>query len=413
VVKPKNNYKRIVVKFGGTSLSSGENVLRLAKAVADEARKGTELVVVVSAMGKSTDTLIETAKKASEGQVSAHELDDILSMGERSSARIFTAALKAQGVKTHYFDPVDPKWPIITNNRFNNADPIPEECDRRIQRQIVPLLDKKTIPVIPGFIGRSKDGGKITTMGRGGSDTTAFILARAIGAKEVLLVTDVDGIMSADPKLVKNPKLITSLTVDKLAGLADAGSKFIHTRALKHKEHSIDVRIVNYAKGKLSASGTTIKGALPSLEVELTPKPAMSITIVGEDLSEAPEVISKIVKEIRNYGSSVLGISTNRNSVILYVPLVENTKFFEKLHSIVLAYKKALAMAVKKNLAFIVIRGVGLEETPGVIGRISEPLHRNRINIFGIFTITSSVMVLVDWEDREKSVKLIEASLGD
>ena len=70
-------------------------------------------------------------------------------------------------------------------------------------------------------------------------------------------------------------------------------------------------------------------------------------------------------------------------------------------------------MAVKKNLAFIVIRGVGLEETPGVIGRISEPLHRNRINIFGIFTITSSVMVLVDWEDREKSVKLIEASLGD
>jgi len=412
VVKIKNNPKRLVVKFGGASLSSGENVLKVAKAVAGEVRKGSQIVVVVSAMGKSTDTLIDIAKKASAEQISAHELDDVLSMGERSSARIFTAALNAQGIKTHYFDPADSKWPIITNNRFNKADPIPEECDRRIKSQVSPLLSKSIVPVIPGFIGRSINGKRITTMGRGGSDTTAFLLARAIGANEVVLVTDVDGIMSADPKLIKNPRLIKRLAVDKLASLADAGSKFIHVKALKHKEDAINVRIVNYASGRLDGLGTVIHGALPSLKVELLQRPAMAVTLVGESLPQSSEVVARLVKETKSYGASVLGISADRDSVILYLPLIENGRFLEKLHSVVLLNNRALAMAVKKNLALIKVRGVGLEEKPGIIGRISEPLHKNNINIFGIFTIASSVLVLVGWEDREKTVKLIEESLG-
>jgi len=415
-VKTKNhskNNKRLIVKFGGASLSSGELILKAAKAVANAVRKGSKVVAVVSATGKSTDNLIELAKGASGGKISTHELDDVLSMGERASARIFAAALNAQGIQSRYFDPTDTEWPIITNENFTNADPLIEECDRRIRRQIVPLLNKGVVPVIPGFIGRSLKAGRITTIGRGGSDATAFILAKAVGAKEVVLVTDVQGIMSADPKLVKNTRFIDKINVDKLVGLADAGTKFIHRRALKHKANSIDVRIVSHTSGRLNVQGTLIKGSLPELEVELAEqKPVMLVTFVGEGLAESPRIIPEIAKKIRSCKISILGMTANHDSVIFYSHSTEDKKKLERLHSVVLRHKETLAMAVKRNLAFIKVKGVGLEETPGIIGRVSAPLHKNSINIFGIFTITSSVMVFVDWEDRNNAIKLIKESLG-
>ncbi|MEM0216763.1 MAG: aspartate kinase, partial [Candidatus Bathyarchaeia archaeon] len=121
----QNSFKpeRIVVKFGGAALADGEKVSKAAKAVAKEASKGKHIAVVVSAMGKTTDALIEVAKDACNGSVNAEELDDILAMGERTSVRIFTAALKSYGLKARYFDPADPEWPIITDDSFLNANP--------------------------------------------------------------------------------------------------------------------------------------------------------------------------------------------------------------------------------------------------------------------------------------------------
>jgi aspartate kinase len=407
----QSNHK-IVVKFGGSSLSDHERLLKAVMAVVNEAKKGTKIAVVVSAMGKTTDVLMTTAKNTSNGKLSKHELDDILSMGERTSVRIFAAALRNNGVDACYFDPMDSKWPIITDDSFQNANPIVKECEKNIKEYILPLVEAGTIPVIAGFVGKTKDG-KITTLGRGGSDTTAFLLAQGISANQVVLVTDADGIMSSDPKIIASPKLLPTIDVNTLVGLADSGAKFIHSKALKYKPRDIDVKVISNAHGDLSRAGTIITGGLATeLDAEIAhPTPVAEITVIGNGISANPEVITEMVEKVKE-NSLLLGMSMNTNSIILYVPQEKNIDvLFNQIHKITTSNKETIAMAVKKDLVFIKTSGVGLEETHGIIGRISEDLRVNGINISGILTITSSILLFVDWNDREKALKLIKNSL--
>ena len=416
-MKPSNikRRKRIVVKYGGASLADHERMLRVVTAVAKEAAKGTQIAVVVSAMGKTTDLLLHAAKNASGGKVERGELDDILAMGERTSIRIVTAALKAKGVESRYFDPLDPDWPIITDDNFSNANPIEEQCRERVQQYVLPLVEKGVIPVIAGFVGRTLDG-KITTIGRGGSDATAFILAKALEADEVVLVTDAEGIMSADPKVIQNPERLREIDVNTLVGMADSGTKFIHRKALRYKDPSIDARVINYIHDDLNIRGTLITGGL-SAELDVvvaSQSPAVSITVVGRGVSEKPKVIQELTETVKAY-ALLLGLSVNYNSIILYVAEEgDSNSLFEKVHETILNHRETIAMSVKSQLAFIRVMGVGLEETPGIIGKISDTLRLNEINIFGILTITSSILLFVDWKEKEKALKLIKSSLrGD
>ena len=414
LMKNENSCKKIVVKFGGSSLADHEKLSKAVNAVAKEAAKGTRIAVVVSAMGKTTDILMNTMKNTSNGKLEKRELDDILSMGERTSVRIFAAALRTNGVESCYLDPLDDRWPIITDAAFSNANPILEECKTRIREHVLPIVEKNIVPVIAGFVGRTTDG-KITTLGRGGSDTTAFILAEALKADEVALVTDADGIMSGDPKIVANPKTLTKIDVSTLVGLADSGAKFIHSKALKYKPQSIPVKVINHAHGDLSQKGTLITGALATeLDVEIAhPSPVAEITIVGNRVSEKPQVILDIMEKTAAQ-TQLLGMSMNANSVILYVSQQKNTdKLFNQIHNITLNNPETIAMAVKKDLAFLKTSGVGLEETHGLIGKISENLRVNEINIYGILTITSSILLFVDWSQREKALQLIRRSLRE
>jgi len=368
--------RKIVVKFGGSSLADHERMLKAVMAVVNEAKKGTKVAVVVSAMGKTTDVLLTTAKNTSNGKLAKHELDDILSMGERTSVRIFATALRNNGADACYFDPMDSKWPIITDDAFQNANPAIKECIKNIAECILPLVEQGTIPVIAGFVGKTKDG-KITTLGRGGSDTTAFLLAEGIGADQVVLVTDADGIMSSDPKIIQSPKLLPTIDVNTLVGLADSGAKFIHSKALKYKPKNIDVKVISNAHGDLSRAGTIITGALAwELDAEIAhPTPVAEITVVGNGMSTNPQVITEMVEKVKE-NSMLLGMSMNTNSIILYVPQTENINaLFNQIHQITVSNKETIAMAVKKDLVFIKTSGVGLEETQGIIGRISEDLR--------------------------------------
>jgi len=402
----------IVVKFGGSSLADDPRIFRAAKAVAKEAAKGTRVVVVVSAMGKTTDFLMETSRRACGGSASDEELDDILSMGERTSARIFSTALKANKVKCRYLDPADPEWPIITDRTFTNAKPILPICEKLIRKYVSPLLEHENVVIVPGFIGKTEEG-KITTMGRGGSDTTALIVARALSVDQVILVTDVDGIMTGDPKIIKSPKMLKDVDVNTLIGLADSGAKFIHQKALKYKDPAIEIKVINQALGDLESEGTIVHGAiLNDLIVEAAyPSPAMSVTIVGDAISEAPEILQEVFQRIKEAEVPTLGVSINHNSLILYLPENGENSLLEAMHSIVTSHGQTLALAVRKNLAFIRVKGTRLEETPGIISRIAEALFSGGINIFGIFTITSSVSVFVDLNDREKATELIQKSI--
>jgi aspartate kinase len=404
--------KNFVVKFGGSSLADHERLLKAVVAVVNESKKGTKIAVVVSAMGKTTDVLMTTAKNTSNGKLEKHDLDDILSMGERTSVRIFSAALRSNGANSCYFDPIDSNWPIITDAAFQNANPLLEESEKTIKECILPIVEKGIIPVIAGFIGKTNDG-KITTLGRGGSDTTAFILAEALEADQVVLVTDADGIMSGDPKIIVNPQKLKEIDVNTIVGLADSGAKFIHTKALKYKPKNIDVKVINHAHGDLSKEGTLITGCLASeLDAEIAhPTPVTEITVIGTGISANPQIITEMVEKVKE-NSMLLGMSMNTNSVILYVPQEKNIEIlFNQIHKITTSNKETIAMAVKKDLVFLKTSGVGLEETHGIIGKISEDLRVNGINISGILTITSSILLFVDWNEKEKALKLIKNSL--
>lgn len=407
--------KRIVVKYGGASLADHERMLRAAKAVAEEVAKGTQIAVVVSAMGKTTDFLLHAAKNASGGKVENGELDDILAMGERTSIRIFTAALRAKGVESRYFDPLDPDWPIITDDNFSNANPNEKECMERIQRDMLPLVQKGVTPVIAGFVGRTLDG-EITTIGRGGSDATAFILAKALEADDVVLVTDAEGIMSADPKVIEKSERVREIDVNTLVGLADSGTKFIHRKALRYKDPSINARVINHARGDLNTMGTLITGGLSTeLDVVVASQtPATSITVVGCRVSEKPRVFQELTETVKTH-SSLLGLSVDQDSIILYAAEEGDVNsLLKEIHEAILRHRETIAMSVRRQLAFLKVNGVGLEETPGIIGKISETLRLNGINIFGILTITSSILLFVDWKERETALKLIKSSLkGD
>ena len=413
--KSKKNGKNLIVKFGGTSLANSERVSKAASSVVAEAKKGSKITVVVSAMGKMTDQLLETALNLSPAtKENPKVLDDILSMGERTSARIFRAALKSKGVDSRYFDPTDNDWPIITDHSYGNARPLVSECKDRIRNAILPLWAKGLVPVIPGFIGKTLDG-RITTIGRGGSDTTAFVLAEALNADEVVLVTDVPGIMTADPKIVKNPRILQTIRAESLAGLADSGAKFMHKKALKYKPKSIDVRVISSKPGRIDISGTIVKDEF-SVDVGVclaSSDPVAILTVLGDSISSEPMIISNIARQINASHVHILGLTANTNSIIMYLPNDLPKGLLNSIHAIVVRHKKALAMALKRNMAFIRINGVELEETPGMIGRISEPLRNNNINISGIFTIASSITVLVDWNDRAKAMESIEKSLKE
>jgi aspartate kinase len=365
------------------------------------------LVVVVSAIGKTTDQLISLVNH-SDKSPNKTDLDDVLAMGERTSVRVFATALKGEGLDARYFDPSDRDWPIITDDQFSNANPLVELCVQRVHDHVLPMLDWGTVPVIAGFIGRSTSG-RVSTIGRGGSDTTAFILARGIGADEVVLVTDADGILSADPKLVPGARRLDRIDVKTLIRLADSGTKFIHRKALRYKDPRIPVRVINYRKEDLDAEGTIITGGVfNEIEVSFESNtPTMSVTLAGKGISENPDIITEISESVKKH-STLNGLSADFDSIILYAPQSSSGALLPVIHDVVTSHGEAVAMAVQNDLAFIRIRGVGLEDTPGIIGKMSIRLQETGINISGMLTLASSILVFVSWEDKEQALDLMK-----
>src|SRR6266849_198994 len=398
----------LIVKFGGSSLSNTKRINLAVASVALEYARGNHVVVVVSAVGNTTDQLIQLTNGGAE--LVETDKDDILAMGERTSARIFAASLKSRGMQARYYDPSDRDWPIITDNNFQNANPLKTNSINRIRRYLKPVVDDGMIPVIGGFIGRTKDG-RISTLGRGGSDTTALLLAMALEADEVVLVTNVRGILSADPNLVGNARVLSKIDMKTLIGIADTGTKFIHRKALRFKDPNINVRVISNKYGKLDSQGTLVTGvSIPDLEVTVNnPHPVASVTIIGTGLPHQPELVQKISKLA---GQNLVAVSQDRDSAILYVKQTEKLRQqIARLHEALLNDPHGIALAARMGMALITVRSIGLGERPGVVARIGDALRSANINMLGVLTITSSVLVFVDWKIRQKAASLIRGSL--
>ncbi len=374
--------KKVVVKLGGSVLKKPRDFYLMAKKVKKELEMGHKIVLVVSAMKGETDRLIQLGK-----EVGADEemLDSIAGLGEVLSARLMAASLNRLGVKAVAIDPSSPFWPVYTDERFGDANvDLHRTCGATISN-LEPLL-KDSVPVVCGYLGKSRDG-RLTTLGRGGSDTTAVVLARCLKADEVILVKDSPGVLTADPKVMRDAKKLDELDASEALLVSLGGAKVLHHKALRYLTPKIRLRVVPAEEEGLTSGGTVVSGYIPPLEVDVHPKKVSMITLVLKE------------KIPHNFKDSI-SISYLDNAAIVYVDSnVE--KVLEEAHKLV-DQGKVKAVTLKEGLAMIKVWGAAIEEIPGIVSKITEPLAERGINIFGVQTVHNRVAIFVDWEKREE-----------
>lgn len=395
----------MVVKIGGSILSGDKPLKKAAAFVKSIAKKGFDVVVVVSAMKGVTDQLQDLAYRANP-KAPPEMVAEVLAMGERTSSRLLAVSLKAEGLNPVIVDPENEYWPIVSEGNPLNAEINLRETRRLINEKIKPLLLKGAVPIICGFIGKTLDG-KLQTLGRGGSDTTAMVVASTLKAKEVVLVKDVGAVLSGDPKKARDVRPLHSLDSEEALTLSLGGSKLIHSKAFKYLYNGVKVRIASLDEGL--EGGTVIIDVEPMLAVNVDKGPVKMITVVGE-FSRGYEKLDEVVKAIENVGGRVLSLSIGEKAIILYVK--NGRGVYESVHEV--AVKKGIGKAVScfEGLGRIIVKGKALETLPGYLLRVVEPLTKAGINIYGLYTIASSIRVFIDSRRLREAEKLIRESLG-
>lgn len=395
----------IVLKFGGSVLGSEGNIRQAAGLVEEQVMRGVNVVLVVSALKGETDRLLRMAKKI-DPKIPNPLLDEILSMGERTSARLFSVALASRRVKAKVIDPESDLWPIITDENYTDANPIYELTQTLIQQKLEPLIADGYVPIVCGFVGRTRSG-RITTMGRGGSDTTATLLGSCLKAKEVRLIKDVANVYSSDPNLVKEPNPIEFLDSTEAQLLSGGGAKFLHSKSLKFQREGTRLRLSGISDNELA--GTVIDGKVEGeLLVERHQDPISMITIVGSDLTSTGAV-GGILDEVRRSQWQLIAFTFDKRSVILYV--VDGQQMVEKLHASIVEGGLAKAITSFEELVMITVRGSALETSRGLIRRVTQPLADENINIFGLVTMSSSIRIFLSKEQADRAISRIKTGL--
>jgi aspartate kinase len=394
----------VVFKFGGSVLDSDENIKKAAQRVKDVCARGLGVVVVVSALRGVTDSLLLTARKANPN-IPPEMLDEVLSMGERTSARLFAAALKGFGLDAVVVDPDSPYWPIVTDSNHLDANPLYEETKRLVGERLKPLLNEGKVPVVCGFVGKTLDG-KITTLGRGGSDTTAVLLGSALRAKEVVLVKDVGKVFSSDPDKVSDAVPLSELDSEEALALSLGGAKFLHYKALRYKVEGVPIYIASLDS---EDKGTLIDGvSLLHIDIEAPPDPVTMITVVG-NINGSYRAIGELLDTVYSAGGRVISMGSEPKSIVLYV--LNGDKVLGKLHSWVVSTGFGKAVSSYENLAMITVKAPAMETSPGMVQRVTQPLARHGINVYGLVTVSSSIRLFVSMADRDKSLALLRDAL--
>ena len=403
---------RIVVKFGGTSVQNPERIKKAAQSIIQQAKKEYEIVAVVSAMGNTTDTLTSLLKKSAKERIEDRDYADFVSMGERISARVLAATIKSMGFSSKYFDPADKDFPIVTDENFSQAKILFEESKKKCQKIIDPLLEKGVIPIVCGFLGRSYEDGSITTLGRGGSDITAFALGNFLEADEVIIVTDAVGVLSADPRVIKEPVTLKKISVEEMGVLAEGGAKVLHPQALKYKTDRMKAKIIHFQNGNLAAEGTEIIGAFKS-KLTLFKEKLTMLTVLGTEIFNTPGLLKKIITPISDKHISLYGISIGTKHIGIYIMENYAQLSYDLIHPIVIENEKLKSVTLKNDIALIIAKSRNFIETPGIIERITRPLAQNNINIIEMTTIKTDILIFLEWKDREFAYQTINKSLEE
>jgi len=385
---------RVVIKFGGADLSTSEKIAKAANLVAESPYM--EIIVVVSAMGNMTDNLIGAISQL--GNVSDEDYAEIVSMGERASARVFCSALRAIGAKAEFIDPANANWPVITDSRFRDAKPDLEKTTALAQKFLVPLLGS-AIPVVCGFLG--KDGtGRVTTLGRGGSDTTALLLAKCLGAGEIILVKDTGGVLSADPKIVADAKLLDKLDIHEMFDLAQGGAKIVKPEALKYKLPNQKLRIVSFASDSLAVGGTEIAGSFSPNSAEMESyEGLLAINVVCEVNAENLREIFAVLSQ-----NAVYGVSSGRRSITVFASDDNVHTVINRLHSL----KGFKAISHREHVAMLQLSHPVFIDSPGGVARISSALSQQGINIIEVTTSKATINVFIEENQLKRAMEAIK-----
>jgi aspartokinase/homoserine dehydrogenase 1 len=454
----------LVMKFGGTSVGSAEAMQRTAKLIRRCLDAWPEVVVVASAMSGVTDLLLRGANSAAAGDAETYKdiaqalrhkhlqaiselfasdergkslsseidafvdrfealcnavlvlgeltpraLDAMSSMGERMSIRLLAGYLEKTGLPAKAVDATEL---VVTDENFQAAAPLMEPTVARVDVRLRPLLVKGIVPVITGFVGATESG-VITTLGRGGSDYSAAIIGQALKAQEVWIWTDVDGVMSADPRLVPGARTIASLSYREVAELAYYGAKVLHPKTIRPVvENDIPLRIKNtfnpeYEGTLIVAEATENSGAIKAV----TAITGLSLIIVeGKGMIGVPGIAARTFGAVARGKDSVLLITqaSSEQSICFAIPDDSTERVISGLEAEFaneLGRRDIDRIWAQRPVAIVTAVGAGIRGTPGIAGRIFGELGDRRVNVIAIAQGSSecSVSMVVDGNDAAEA----------
>ena len=460
------------MKFGGTSIGSSEAMSQAADIVLEQAQEWDRLVVVVSAMSGVTDALIKGARTAATGddatyrtivsdlrirhyrvvdavctadseratllhtvdqyldelatfchsvyilgEITPRAMDTISSLGERISARVFSALLRQRGVRS---EALDASELIVTDATFQNAVPLMDLTCERITTRLTPLLEQSIIPVVTGFMGATEDG-VTTTLGRGGSDYSASILGVCLGSDEVWTWTDVDGVMTADPRLVPDAQVIPTLSYSEVSELAYFGAKVLHPRTMRPVvERDIPLCVKNTFNP--THPGTRIISqpeSTPGTVKAVTAIRGLSlVTVEGRGMMGVPGIAARTFAAVASQDTSVLMIvqASSEQSISFVIPtegVPTVVDAIEQEMALELARRDVERVWAQDGIVIVSAVGWGMRGTPGVAARVFGALSQASINVIAIAQGSSecSISLAVATDDAAAALQQIHSEV--
>ena len=392
----------IVQKFGGTSVGSVERIDAVADIIINAA-KSNKVIVVVSAMAGETNKLVSLAKHFGENP-DKREFDALVSTGETVSSALLTMALHSKGVKARSYSA--PQISMKTTSTYSKAKILDIDSSK-----ILEVVDNDTIPIITGFQGVTETG-DVTTLGRGGSDTTAVAIAAQVKAKRCDIYTDVDGIFTTDPKVVPNAKKLDSITMEEMLELAGQGAKVMQTRAVEFaNKYNVLVRVLSSFN---EGSGTLISLEDKGMENALVSgiafqKDQAKVTLHG--VEDTPGTAFKILGPISDAEIEVdvivQNVSVDGKTDFTFTVPNEDQDLVKKIIESIRQDVKFKDLIIDSDIAKVSLVGVGMRSQSGVASKTFKALSENNVNIQIISTSEIKITMVINKDLVDKAVQVL------
>ena len=387
---------------------------------------GEQIAVVVSAPGNTTTELLNAFYEAAldeSGMPSASagfaETCAFAALGEEQSVHLMTAALRSLGVSAQPFLPRQAdSWPIIADvedmsplatAKVNEERPFrlrSQQTVSRFSRFVLPGLRVGTVPVVSGFFAVDS-AERVVALGRGGSDITAFIVATHINADEVVIVTDVRGVLSADPRLAEDPRLLEELTLEDLAAISSAGARVLHPRALKYRSDHLHVRLIDYRElDRLEESGTSVFGKSETT-LYRNPQELSVLSVVG-DVTELTQLLGAVLCWVRDNRLPLSASITGKRFICLYLPTEVAEGALGSLHNTLReCFPQFTNLSLRGNIGELRLRGSRFVDEPGVLAEITGVLANARINVVELVTSLTDISLYITFSQLDQAETLL------